>query len=135
MKVIPKENEIKNKINEENDDEDEIVWCLKINDPCSKKTIQFNMTRIILFISIVLIFTGIIICICLQGYMYQNTNFTKTEKALVIGLSTIYIESIISCPIIFSICLNEPLWYLIIVNIVYLIIQTLFMLATLLNIE
>ena len=134
MKVIPKENEIINEI-DEIDDEDEIVWFLKINDPCSKKTIQFNFIKILQLISLALIFTGIIICICLQGYMYQNTKFTKIERALVIGLSTIYIESVISFPIFISICFYKPLWCLIIINILYLVIQFLFMMATLLNIE
>jgi len=135
MKVIPKENEIKNKIDVRPFDEDEIAYCLKINDPCSKKTIQFNFIKILQFISLALIFTGIIICISLQGYMYQNTNFTKTERALVIGLSTIYIESVVSFPIFISICFYKPLWCLIIINILYLVIQFLFMMATLLNIE
>ena len=67
--------------------------------------------------------------------MYQNTNFTKIERALVIGLSTIYIESVVSFLIFISICFYKPLWCLIIINILYLVIQFLFMMATLLNIE
>ena len=130
MKVIPKEKKQEVVIDQ---DSDTFVCCLKTNKPCSRETIRYNLMQAMLFISLNLIFIGIIATICIQGYMYQNSNYTKTEIAVVIGLSTLYIECVVIFPIVASLCIKKPLWPLIVCDIVYLVIQALFMLATLLN--
>ena len=133
MKVIPKKNqEVAIDVEQESA---EYICCLKTNKFCSRETIRYNLMNITLFISLILIASGIIATICLQGYMFQNSKYTKLERGLVIGLSTIYIESIVIFPIVASLCIKKPMWPLIVVNINYLVIQALFMFATALNAE
>ena len=132
MKVIPKEKKQEVVIDQ---DSDTFICCLKNNKPFSRETIRYNLMNITLFISLILIVSGIVATICLQGYMFQNSKYTKLERGLVIGLCTLYIECVVIFPIVASLCIKKPMWPLIVVNIIYLVIQALFMLATALNAE
>tara|TARA_Y100001970_G_scaffold36092_1_gene44624 strand:+ start:6596 stop:7006 length:411 start_codon:yes stop_codon:yes gene_type:complete len=109
--------------------------CFKTKNPCSRKTLRWNLFEFFKYMLCVVIFGVIIATIVIEGIVYNNSKYTKLQQILVILGSTMYIQFITLPMIIISCCKKKIIWPIVIVDIVYLVIQIFLFLGTVLDVE
>ena len=116
-------------------DEKPDTCCFKTNNFFTRKVFCYNLKKCILYMSCLLIFICMVLLIVAEGLIYMNSDYSKFQQVGIIVIALTFIESVVLIPIVISCCLNKPLWVLIVFNLVYVIVQVLFIFSVLVNVE
>lgn len=109
--------------------------CFVTKNCCSRRTVLYNLFKLIEYIFSAIIVSLMILSIVLECYIYENTEYTRDQQLAVFIISILFIEIVILPMIIISCCINKTIWPVIILNIVYIIVQMLLIFSILTNTE
>lgn len=106
--------------------------CFTTKKPFSRRSIRYNCFALINYLILAfytILMVGSVVAEC---YFYKN-DYSKLYQLLPVAISLFIIEIVVIPASIISCCIKKTIWPVIIINIVYIVIQIILILAILTN--
>ena len=97
--------------------------CFTTTKPFSRRSVLYNCKACAIYILLLIYTILLVLSLILEAYIYQNNNYSKTERILIVNILFVLVEIVVIPAIIVSCIINKIIWPIIVFNIIFILLH------------